>query len=124
MFRRNNQSVQRLIFALILVFLFARFFIHGLHHDLGPPSAARGGMRPLVMDPRSMSPDLLCLLPGIGPAQAEPLAVALQAGVGVLSREELLAVPGIGPKRADLVMAWLGEVREAVDSNEGEAQDR
>jgi hypothetical protein len=62
---------------------------------------------PAVIDPNSASREQWIALPGIGPATADRIGEWLESGRRFRRAEDLEHVRGIGPKRIEQIRPWL-----------------
>ncbi len=67
---------------------------------------ARADSGPAVLDPATADRVDWERLPGIGPRRAEAIVAARAAG-GLRRPEDLLAVPGIGPRTLERLLPWV-----------------
>lgn len=71
------------------------------------PAAGAAAADPPVLDLNRATADDLVRLPGIGPRRAARILAAREARGGFRSLEELLEVPGIGPRTLDDLRPFL-----------------
>jgi hypothetical protein len=79
---------------------------------------------PRVIDPNMASRDEWIALPGIGPATADRIAEWLSAGRRFRQAEDLGQVRGIGPVRIEQLRPWLEFPSAPVDSSSYPADSR
>jgi len=79
--------------------------------------------QPTVIDPNRASREEWIALPGIGPATADRIAGWLESGRSFHRAEDLGQVKGIGPKRIEQLRPWLRFPSAPVDSSSSRAVD-
>ena len=68
------------------------------------------------LDPATAPVESLRLLPGIGPTLAERIDQARRDGVSLDRADDLLQIPGIGPRRVEALRPLLREVSRPSSS--------
>jgi hypothetical protein len=74
---------------------------------VAPSAVVRARLPSVPLNPNTSCVDSLCLLPGIGPALAERIVAAREAGLRFARARDLQEVRGIGPRTVERLAPYL-----------------